>query len=159
MNELVALFLLVVANGAPVVVRDLLGSRLAWPLDAGRRAPDGRRWLGPSKTLRGVLSAVSCTSLAAALVGLPWLVGAEVGLLAMVGDVLASFVKRRMGIASSGRAPGLDQIPESLLPAAVLSGPLGLDGIGVLVVTAAFFVLEVTISPVLYRLGIRQRPY
>jgi CDP-2,3-bis-(O-geranylgeranyl)-sn-glycerol synthase len=159
MEELVALALVVVANGAPVVLHDLLGARFAWPLDGGRRAPDGRPWLGPSKTLRGVLVAVSCAAVAAPLLGRAWWVGAGVGLLAMAGDVAASFCKRRLGIAPSGRALGLDQIPESLLPAAVLSGPLGLDWPGVLMVTAAFFALDVTVSPILYRIGIRQRPY
>jgi len=159
MEELRALFLLVVANGAPVIARDLMGGHLDAPLDGGRCAPDGRPWLGPSKTLRGVLAAILCTAAVGPVVGLSWLVGAGVGALAMAGDLLASFTKRRLDVEPSGRTLVLDQVPESLLPLAVCAGPLGLDWWGVGGVTVAFFVLEVTVSPVLYRLGIRKRPY
>jgi CDP-2,3-bis-(O-geranylgeranyl)-sn-glycerol synthase len=34
----------------------------------------------------------------------------------MSGDLLSSFIKRRLGIISSRSAPLLDQLPETLLP-------------------------------------------
>ena len=34
----------------------------------------------------------------------------------MAGDLLSSFTKRRMRLASSSMAPGIDQVPESVLP-------------------------------------------
>src|SRR5579883_646632 len=108
--------LLALANGTPVIAKWLLGDHLALPLDGGARFLDGRPLLGHSKTIRGVVLAIVVTSLGAALIGLSAAVGALVGVLAMAGDLLSSFVKRRLGLIASSRATGLDQIPEALLP-------------------------------------------
>ena len=110
------LLLLGVANSAPIAAKHLLGMRWSAPLDAGWRFVDGRPLLGASKTVRGFVAAVVGAAIAAELLGLSLRLGAEVGALAMVGDALSSFVKRRLGIAASGRATGIDQIPEALLP-------------------------------------------
>src|SRR5262249_58539326 len=60
--------------------------------------------------------AVLLTSAVAPLVGLPAAIGAIVGGSAMAGDLLSSFVKRRLALVPSSKATGLDQVPESLLP-------------------------------------------
>ena len=41
------LFLLMIANGTPVLLKRALGGAGAWPIDAGRRWRDGRPLLGP----------------------------------------------------------------------------------------------------------------
>ena len=153
------LLLLLAANGMPVLARRLLGERGAAPIDGGRHFSDGRPWLGESKTWRGLLAAVLATAPLGALLGLGWGLGALFGLLSMLGDLLASFTKRRLGIPPSGRARLLDQLPEALLPLAVLREPLGLDWTEVVLITAAFTLLEWLVSPWLYRLRIRRRPY
>jgi CDP-2,3-bis-(O-geranylgeranyl)-sn-glycerol synthase len=153
------LLLLLAANGAPILARWLLGPRLAWPLDAGRSGPDGRPWLGPHKTWRGLAAALLVTSLLAWLLGLsPWL-GLALAALAMLGDLLASLVKRRLGIAAGGAAPLLDQLPEALLPLLVLQASLGLDWPALLRLTLGFVGLDYLLSWLLYRWHIRQRPY
>jgi len=151
--------LLVVANGAPVVASLLLGERCAAPIDGGRCLADGRPLFGTSKTWRGLVAAVLVCAVGGALLGMGWGVGALFGLLSMLGDLLASFSKRRLGIPPSGRARFLDQLPEALLPLAVLREALGLDWPGVLLATAGFTLFEWLVSPWLYRLHIRQRPY
>src|SRR5690348_3592320 len=93
--------LLALANGTPVIVKKLLGDRFAYPLDGGARFWDGRPWLGASKTIRGIMLSIAVTSLAAPLLGLGIRVGLIVGSLAMLGDLLSSFVKRRLNLASS----------------------------------------------------------
>jgi CDP-2,3-bis-(O-geranylgeranyl)-sn-glycerol synthase len=153
------LVLLAIANSAPIAVKHWAGSRWDWPLDAGLRLPDGRRLLGPSKTLRGVVSAVAATAAAGMLLGWPIAIGATVGTVAMLGDALSSFVKRRLDIAASGKCTGLDQVPESLLPLLALRASLGLSWATVLLVALAFFVLEVGTSPWWFRAGWRDRPY
>lgn len=153
------LILLVVANGAPIVAGNLLGPRFSRPLDGGRRWFDGRPIFGQSKTLRGLFFALLATALAAPLLGHDARLGLSVGALAMTGDLLSSFLKRRLGIASSGMALGLDQIPESLLPAWVLREAFGLDGHEVLTVSAAFFLLGLLLSALLYAVGVRKQPY
>lgn len=153
------LLLLGVANGAPIAFKRLLGARGAAPLDGGLHFVDGQRLLGPSKTVRGVVAAVVATALAAVLLGLPAGVGAAIGAAAMAGDALSSFVKRRLGIAPSGRATGLDQVPEALLPLVVVRGALDLGWLQVAAITAAFFALEIPLARWAYRLGLRDRPY
>lgn len=153
------LVLLTAANGGPVLATRLLGERWAWPLDAGWVLADGRRALGPSKTVRGFVTAVLATALAASLLGFGWALGAVFGAASMVGDMTSSFVKRRLGIESSGRAMGLDQIPEALLPLLVVYRALGLDWLSVAIAVTLFTLGSLLISPLMFRLGIRGRPY
>lgn len=154
-----ALLLLLVANGTPVIASFLLRSRFAWPLDGGRKAWDEAPWLGQSKTLRGVSLSLLITVVAAVLIGLPWTLGLLFSALAMAGDLLSSFCKRRLGLKSSSKAPGLDQIPESLLPLWVCQTELGLGWQDVLLLVAIFWVVELLLSRLLFRLHIRNRPY
>lgn len=153
------LALLSVANGAPVIAKDILGARLATPLDRGVVFIDARPLFGASKTLRGVVASVVAASACAPLIGLAWRVGAMVAITAMAGDLISSFLKRRMGLAPSSRAIGLDQIPESLLPLLACRLVLPLSGLDIAVATMAFLVGELALSRVLFRWHIRDRPY
>lgn len=154
-----SLSLLVLANGTPVIARHLLGKRWAAPIDAGLCLADGQPLLGHSKTWRGLIVAVLVCAPIGALQGIGWSSGALFGLLSMLGDLFASFIKRRLCIPPSGRAWLLDQLPEALLPLAVLREPLGLGWLDVLIVVIAFTLFEWLVSPWLYRLRIRRRPY
>ncbi|MFI3155648.1 MAG: CDP-archaeol synthase [Methylococcaceae bacterium] len=154
-----AIALLIVANGAPVLINNALGKRWTWPVDNGLKLHDGRRLFGDSKTWRGLCSAILFTMIAAVLSGIDLLTAVLFGILAMTGDLLASFIKRRTGCVESSRARGLDTVPESLLPILVLKEPLALSLIDIILITAFFFLIEELISPVLYRLHIRNRPY
>jgi len=153
------LLLLGVANGSPVIATRLLDPRWRTPLDGGMRFFDGRPLLGPSKTLRGVIAAIVATALAAPMLSIPLGLGVVIGATAMAGDALSSFTKRRLGITSSGRAMGLDQIPESLLPLLAVQGPLDLSCFQILGTTVVFFALEIPLARMCYRLGIRNTPY
>lgn len=153
------LALLVAANGAPIVARKLFGHRGAAPIDGGWRLPDGKPLFGSSKTWRGLCAALLVGTALAPLLALPYTLGLTVAAAAMAGDLLSSFVKRRLGIPPSGMAFGLDQVPESLLPLAVIAPHLGLAFTDVLQLTVAFLVIELLLSQVLYRLNIRRRPY
>lgn len=153
------LLLLAVANSAPIATRRLLGARWSVPLDGGLRFFDGRPLLGPSKTVRGVVVAVAACALCAPLLGLPLALGALIGAASMAGDALSSFIKRRLAIESSGQAFGLDQVPEALLPLLAVQGLLDLSLLQVAAVTAAFFLLEIPLARLSFRLGLRERPY
>lgn len=153
------LALVTVANGTPVVLKRVLGKRFAGPLDRGLVLQDGERLLGRSKTIRGVLLATLCSALAGPLIGLDWKVGAVIGAAAMAGDLLSSFIKRRLRLASSSMAPGVDQVPESALPLLAVSGSLQLTWPDILVGIGLFWVGELIVSRLLYAMGIRDRPY
>ena len=66
---------------------------------------------------------------------------------AIAGDLLSSFVKRRLGLASSSMAIGLDQIPEALVPALLSCVLLPLDWLDILAVVTLFFVANLVLSP------------
>jgi CDP-2,3-bis-(O-geranylgeranyl)-sn-glycerol synthase len=153
------LCLIGVANVAPILAKALLRERWERALDGGRRCVDARPFLGPAKTIRGVVAAVIATALAAPALGVPILLGAAIGAAAMAGDMLSSFAKRRLGVPPSGQALGLDQIPEALVPLLVVHAPLDLSLPEIFGVTAAFFGLHLVFARLFYHLGICERPY
>ena len=153
------LFLLLLANGTPLMVQKLLGPRLSCPVDGNHQFVDGRPVFGPAKTLRGVICAVSITMLGGLLVGLGWKVGILVGSLAMIGDLFSSFTKRRLGRSSSSPLVGIDQIPESLFPLLACMYPLSLTVADVTIGVALFFIGELALSRVLYAFDLRDPPY
>ncbi len=153
------MILLALANSTPVVAKKIFGRRFAWPLDAGIKFLDGRPLLGASKTIRGIALSLLLSAAGAPLVGLDARIGAVVAGAAMAGDLLSSFVKRRLDLPPSSRATGLDQIPESLLPLLACRGALTLSAADIAAGVAVFFVGEVILSRLLYRLRLRERPY
>jgi hypothetical protein len=154
-----ALLLLTAANGTPVIVKKCLGSHLATPLDGGVRLGDGQPLFGASKTIRGILAAIVVTAALAPLIGSSFAVGALFAALAMAGDLLSSFLKRRLKRPPSSQAIGLDQIPEALLPLLVCGAPLALSWPEVVLCVAIFFAGELIMSRLLYALHIRDQPY
>jgi len=153
------LILLALANGAPVIAKFILGDKFATPVDGGALFADGRPWFGPSKTIHGLVFAVLAATGAALLLGLGWEVGALVGTVAMASDLLSSFVKRRLGLAPSSQAIGLDQIPESLFPLLAANLLLPLSALDIAVATMLFFAGELLLSRLLYKWHVRDRPY
>jgi CDP-2,3-bis-(O-geranylgeranyl)-sn-glycerol synthase len=77
----------------------------------------------------------------------------------MAGDLLSSFIKRRLGLAPSSQAIGLDQIPESLIPLLACRQAVGLSFTDIIMGAAIFLVTELTLSRVLFRFHFRERPY
>lgn len=154
-----ALMLLFIANGAPVLMRNLLKKRYETALDFGTKLADKRPLFGYSKTWRGVVASLIMTTLLAPIIGVTMALAAKFSALAMAGDLLSSFIKRRLGYSESSRSRLLDVIPESALPLVLLSQPLGLSPLAVLLTICVFFVLEIILSLLLYRLHIRKRPY
>ena len=156
---LTALVLISAANSAPVIARKLFGVRFASPVDGGLQLKDRQPLFGSSKTWRGLIAAVACTAAVAPLMGLSALLGAGFGALSIGADLLASFTKRRLGYTPSSRARILDVFPEALLPTLVFQSVLGLGTWEILITALLFFVLEASVSPLLYRWHLRNRPY
>ncbi|HET7680194.1 MAG TPA: CDP-archaeol synthase [Xanthobacteraceae bacterium] len=153
------LILLSFANGSPVIATRVFGKTFATPIDGNTQFLDGRPLFGPSKTIRGILVSLLATTLAAPLLGLGFAVGLLVAATAMAGDLLSSFLKRRLGLPSSSRAIGLDQIPESLFPMLAWRSTFSLTAVDILVGCTIFLVGELLLSRLLFRLHLRDRPY
>lgn len=112
------------ANMIPIAAaRISLWPRLAWPLDGGHTFR-GHRILGANKTFRGLLTGILIgIIIACAQYYLPFfdqikqpdilmtiLFGAAAGFGALLGDAIASFFKRQLGVASGRPLIPLDQI-------------------------------------------------
>lgn len=155
------LLLVFAANAAPVLQFRLFGP--STPVDFGVTWPDATPLLGPSKTWRGLAAGVALPALLGSGIGPAprsgFMLGLAVGGLAMLGDLLASFIKRRLRLPSGARATGLDQLPEALLPALGASLLLPLGAIDIALIALGFAAIEMLLSPWLYRLGLRKHPY
>jgi CDP-diglyceride synthetase len=134
------LFLIVLANLAPVMGQRVFRHRFAYPLDCGVTFIDGRALLGSSKTWRGYLIAVPVTMSGAWAVGLNSHTGLVCSLAVLFGDTLTSFIKRRIRQDPGRHVPGLDQLLECLLPLLLVRDRFGLtlSGISAVVLVFAF---------------------
>ena len=141
-----SLALIVVANGVPFAAKFLLGSRFDQAIDFDATWTDGQPLLGRSKTIRGLVLSLVITAVLAPVVGVPWIAGLLIASSAMSGDLLTSFLKRRLAIASSTSAPIIDQLAECLFPAIVCALQLGLTAIDVLVIVAVFTLGDIVLT-------------
>lgn len=153
------LVLIAVANAMPLFIKKVFGPAFDWPLDGGAVLADGKPLFGASKTVRGAVVSFLATPIAAVLMGMGWEIGLLVAAAAMAGDLLSSFIKRRLGFRPSDMAIGLDQIPESLLPFIVVRWLLPVSPVDMVVGTAIFFVGSLALSRLLFKLRLRDEPY
>ena len=148
------------ANATPVV---LGGGR---PIDGGRKFRDGRPIFGPGKTIRGFVAGLVAGPVVGALQGV-WagdvftytVIGFLLALGALTGDLLGSFIKRRLGISRGGAAPGLDQlgfITLALLFASSLRLPSWEVVLTIFILTPP---IHLATNFVGYKLGFKSRPY
>ena len=151
--------LLMVANGAPVLAKKICGRRFSHPVDSGAKFADGQPVFGPSKIFRRAAAAVLATTAASPLVGVNPTVGAMAASAAMAGDLFSSFVKRRLNFPPSSQALGLDQVPESLFPMLACRGALSLTIADIALGVGIFFIGELMLSRLLYRVHLRDEPY
>ncbi|MEW6500257.1 MAG: CDP-archaeol synthase [Thermodesulfobacteriota bacterium] len=127
MTETLLLFaFLLWVNVLPPLASLALSDRWKQPLDFGLHLPDGQFLFGPHKTIRGVVAALLGGTLTSPLLGVRWQVAAVASLLAVLGDLASSCIKRRLRHPSGTAMLGLDQCFEALLPAWYLGGHLGL---------------------------------
>ena len=153
------LILLIVANGTAVLAKKALGGTFGRPLDGGATFVDGQPLFGPSKTIRGVVASLLGTSICAALMGLGWQIGSLIAVFAVAGDLFSSFVKRRLRLTPSSMAIGLDHIPESLFPLLASRLLLPLNTLDIVVGVTVFVVGALILSPLLFKLKLRDEPH
>lgn len=153
------LFLILVANASPILLRYLMRDAFSFPIDSGCRLADGQPLFGNTKTWRGLIGALLITSFSALMIGHDPGTGLLAASGAMCGDLLSSFLKRRLGMRSSTRALLLDQVPESLIPALLLMQAFDLSAAAIAMLVLVFFLLDIILSRLLYQLGIRKKPY
>ncbi|MEN6439528.1 MAG: CDP-archaeol synthase [Syntrophobacter sp.] len=121
------LILLWLINFAPPFMALIFEKKWSTPIDLGHNYSDGRPFFGSHKTIRGFLAGVAAGAFMGAAMGFAWWIGPAAGVLGMSGDLLSSFVKRRLAFPSGDVVPGLDQFPEGFLPFLVLTPQFALS--------------------------------
>ncbi|MDH3328151.1 MAG: CDP-archaeol synthase [Desulfobulbaceae bacterium] len=128
-------------NVLPPLASLILGDRCIWRIDGDRLWYDQRPVFGKHKTIRGIVVSVLGGTAFFPLLGVTWWAAGIASLLAMTGDLLSSFIKRRFNLHSGKNMVVLDQIFESLFPALFLIHFLHLAKWYVLVVLFCFIPL------------------
>ncbi|NIA08968.1 MAG: CDP-archaeol synthase [Nitrospiraceae bacterium] len=158
-RDLLVLILLGLTNFLPILGNDILKGYLSAPIDLGYHWIDGRPLFGPHKTWRGLVIAVIGTGLASYFTPIAVKSGFDMAIYSMSGDLISSFVKRRLGLKSGQGALLLDQGPESLLPLWILKDRLSINWMEISLIVTLFIGLEIGLSPLLYALHIRRNPH
>jgi CDP-2,3-bis-(O-geranylgeranyl)-sn-glycerol synthase len=149
-----------IANATPVV----LGG--GPPIDGGRKFINGHPIFGAGKTIRGFFAGF----IAGSLVGLTQTVlvggsplqaptGALLAAGALTGDLLGSFIKRRLDLPRGKAAPGLDQLG-FLMFAVLFAAPLMMP-------TLEIFIALLLVTPPIhlaanycgYKFRLKEKPY
>ena len=145
------------ANAAPVIAGG------GTPMDFGKKFFDGKRIFGKNKTFRGfffgfaVGVAVGLVELI--LFGYPFLFAVLSPLGALLGDLAAAFLKRRLGIAPGGLLPIIDQVDFVVgallfsLPLAIISWELAFS---VIIITPPIHLLTNFLA---YKLKLKKNPW
>jgi CDP-2,3-bis-(O-geranylgeranyl)-sn-glycerol synthase len=145
------------ANAAPVIAG---GGK---PMDFGKNFLDGNRVFGKNKTFRGfffgLAVGVAVGLVECALFGYPFLFSVLTPLGALLGDLAAAFLKRRLGIAPGGLLPIIDQVDFVVgallfsLPLAIVSWELAA---AVIIITPPIHLLT---NYVAYKLKLKKNPW
>ena len=151
------------ANGAPVLFG---GGR---PIDGGKAFLDGRPLFGPHKTVRGFVSGLLIGTFVGWVqeaygpsVGLPQgslVLGFALSLGALTGDLLGSFIKRRLNLKSGAHLPVSDQL-DFVLMALVFSlsvqPPTLMYALIIVVLTAP---IHLMVNAMAYLLRLKKAPW
>ena len=145
------------ANAAPVLV----GGGLA--MDFGTNFVDGKRLFGKNKTFRGFLFGlavgVTVGLIEWVLFDYPFLFSLLSPLGALLGDLAAAFLKRRLGITPGGLFPVVDQV-DFVIGAIVFSSPLAILywelAVAVIMITPPIHLLTNFFA---YKLKLKKNPW
>ena len=147
------------ANAVPVIFG---GGR---PIDGGKNFRDGRPILGPRKTFRGFFAGLAVGTLVGFLQGYftrslkATLLGFMLSLGALTGDLVESFIKRRLGHPPGASFPVADQLDfvlGALLFSMAFSPPSLPVALTIVVVTPPIHLLTNFLA---YLLGLKEEPW
>jgi CDP-2,3-bis-(O-geranylgeranyl)-sn-glycerol synthase len=145
------------ANAVPVIAGG------GQPMDFGKNFFDGKRIFGNNKTFRGfffgLAVGVAVGMMEWMVFGYPFLFGVLSPLGALLGDLAAAFLKRRLGIAPGGLLPVVDQV-DFVVGALVFSLPLAIVSwelaVVVIIITPPIHLIT---NYVAYKLKLKKNPW
>jgi CDP-2,3-bis-(O-geranylgeranyl)-sn-glycerol synthase len=161
-----------IANAFPVI----FGGGLA--IDMGKKLPDGKPIFGSHKTFRGFIAGLLAGVLTSVIqtillqsypssdftLSLPFqfnvLIGSMIALGALVGDLIHSFVKRRMGLVEGSPLPVADQLDfvvgAILFSLLVSASPHPLTIVIIVLITPP---IHLSANFIAYLLGVKKTPW
>jgi len=157
-----------VANGTPVIFGG------GTPIDFGKKFLDNRPIFGKNKTWRGLLAGIACGTLTGLLVYslllvIPILEKTTPSLCIIIaflesvgahaGDLLGSFIKRRLNIRPGGPAPILDQTLWIIFAIIFVSPVLYFPLIEVIILLLLSAFLHIGANIIAYLLGLKKEPW
>ena len=145
------------ANAVPVIAGG------GTPMDFGKNFTDGKRVFGNNKTFRGfffgLAIGIAVGLMEVMVFNYPLLFSVLSPLGALLGDLTAAFLKRRLGIAPGGLLPIIDQI-DFVVGALLFSLPLAMIywqlAVAVLIITPPIHLLT---NFVAYKLKMKKNPW
>jgi len=145
------------ANAVPVIAGG------GTPMDFGKNFTDGKRVFGNNKTFRGfffgLAIGIAVGLMEVMVFNYPLLFSVLSPLGALLGDLTAAFLKRRLGIAPGGLLPIIDQI-DFVVGALLFSLPLAMIywqlAVAVLIITPPIHLLT---NFVAYKLKLKKNPW
>ncbi len=165
-----------IANGSPPVITKILRKQCL-PIDLGKNFIDNKRVFGDGKTyegfIGGILAGYSISLLVYKFVlylappnvvaFLRKLTPVDIFLLcvlALLGDLLGAFIKRRLGLPRGAPAPLLDQLDFIVFPFLYMYYKVGIQD-PMLYVIAVFLTvaLHLLTNFIAYKLGIKSEPW
>ena len=156
-EALIFIFPAYCANAIPVIAGG------GTPMDFGKNFFDGKRIFGTNKTYRGfffgLAVGITVGMVEVVLFDYPLLFSILTPLGALLGDLTAAFLKRRLGIAPGGLLPIVDQV-DFVVGALVFSLPLAIINwelaATVLLITPPIHLLT---NFVAYKLKLKKNPW
>ena len=152
------IILLLAINLAPPLLAVYFEEFGNLPVDRWKKYRDGRPLLGPHKTYRGLIGGILAGLVFGVMLGFPFWLGICAGALSMLGDLVSSFIKRRIGQPSGTMAPVLDQAFEGLLPLILLGSYYNL-GTGFILLLAAVFCPAAQIGSYFFKMVLLRKPF
>ncbi len=165
-----------IANGSPPVISKILKHNCK-PIDFGKNFIDGKRIFGDGKTIEGfiggMLSGYSLSliiySILISIIPSKYLNILTIpdpkdvlvlSFLALCGDLLGAFIKRRLGLARGAPAPILDQLDFLVFPLLYMYYVLDVHDIYVYIIALLFTIfMHLFTNFVAYKLGIKNVPW
>lgn len=127
-------------NLTPVLLAFFFEEKWNAPVDQGILFIDGKPLLGSHKTIRGVIGGILAGILFGFAAGLSLWVTLPAGMLSMLGDMVASFIKRRFRIAEGDDFPIMDQLLESAFPFIIIAPAYALSFSGMFSLILIFII-------------------
>ncbi|MDM8539341.1 CDP-archaeol synthase, partial [Desulfobacterales bacterium HSG17] len=110
------------------------------PLDRGLLFIDGKPFLGNHKTIRGIGGGIIGGVTCGFFLGISLWVALWVGVMSMSGDLLSSFIKRRMRMVDGGNFPVIDQFFEGTFPFIIIAPAYSLSFVQSSLIIVAFII-------------------